>query len=241
MSCFYIQITNRCNMRCPHCCFACTSRGSDMSKDDFYAAIRLAKENDEPVTIGGGEPTLHPLFKDFILHAQWELAYLGWSFGSPAVAVITNGSNTEISLTLARLAETGTISATVSHDEYHDPVDERVYAAFQRKPANPHNPRPEDEHDHRGVNGYGGLIIPVGRAKQWGTHPTARCACPDIFITPKGKVYPCACRKTCLGHVSGEVILTDYQHEGMCENSDHYKDAVKKAAEKMKKILSESC
>lgn len=109
----YIQITNRCNMTCAHCCFACTSRGKDMSVEDFHAAIQLAKEQAQHVTIGG-EPTLHPRFKEFLMHAVWELAGVGYDMGMTAVHMVTNGSNTELALNIARLAQQGVICGSKS-------------------------------------------------------------------------------------------------------------------------------
>ena len=207
-------------MTCAHCCFACTSKGSDMSKEDFYAAVKLAVDYEQPITIGGGEPTLHPLFKEFILHATWELASVSESAGSPYVGVVTNGSNTDIAITLAKLAKTGVISATVSHDEYHDPVDPRVYRAFERPKKDFYDH--SRDNDNRSVNGGDHLIIPVGRAKSWGNNPYIKCVCDSLFITPKGNVFPCGCKKTKIGHVSSGVDLKYEHFEGHCEKDEHY-------------------
>ena len=105
----YIQITTRCNMTCRHCCFACTAKGTDMSRETFHKAIALASEHESGITIGGGEPTLHPLFQEFLMHAVWELAAQSNSNGMPAVFLVTNGTNESISCTLAQLAERGVI------------------------------------------------------------------------------------------------------------------------------------
>jgi len=59
----YIQVTNKCNMKCAHCCFSCTTKGQHMSLGDIRRAIFYA-ESYESLAIGGGEPTLCPdLFK----------------------------------------------------------------------------------------------------------------------------------------------------------------------------------
>ena len=61
----YIQITDHCNMTCAHCCYSCSPRKRNfMSKDVFVKALDLCDLDD--ISIGGGEPTLHPLFWDFI-------------------------------------------------------------------------------------------------------------------------------------------------------------------------------
>ena len=213
-------------MKCRHCCFACTSRGKDISREDFFRAVALAKEFEQHITIGGGEPTLHPLFREFVMHAVWELADVTDSSGFPAVGMVTNGSNTELALHIAKLAELGVISASVSHDEYHDPIDERVYRAFEKpKPQYGHVDHTK-ENDHRGVNGGGNYIIPVGRAKSWGNNPFIKCVCDSVFVFPNGKVYPCGCKKTCLGHVSGNVALKYEHFDGYCEKGEGYVEHV---------------
>ena len=78
----YIQITTRCNMECEHCCMSATAKGEDMSIGTFKNAL----EYDEYITIGGGEPTLHPKF--------WEMMGLALGFGE-YVWLATNGSITK--------------------------------------------------------------------------------------------------------------------------------------------------
>lgn len=209
-------------MKCRHCGFSCTSRGSDMSRKDFHSAIALAVEYEQTVTIGGGEPTLHPLFKEFMQHALWELASVTENYGCPAVSCITNGSNKDIALKMAKLAAMGILAARVSQDQYHDAsmVDPAVFKAFE--------PRKDSISDCRGINGDGGYIQPVGRAKKWGYHPLITCVCDSVFITPKGDVWPCACKAkgTQLGHVSKNPQVVYEHFEGYCAKSDGYKENV---------------
>jgi len=40
----YIQITDKCNMTCEHCGFACTKKGSFMSLDTFKATCCFHSE-----------------------------------------------------------------------------------------------------------------------------------------------------------------------------------------------------
>ncbi len=216
----YIQITSRCNMKCRHCAFSCTSKGKDMSKETFDKAIALASEYGQDVMIGGGEPTLHPQFKDFLLHAMWELGGVTEDMGCPAVSVVTNGSNTEISLRLAKLARVGVISADVSKDEYHDPIDERVYKAFTvSRNISGHR----DEHDYRDIRDVTDKVIPKGRAKNWGTNTYATCACPSLLVDPLGNVYPCGCKKTRLGNIhDGTFTAFADEFQGECEDSPAY-------------------
>lgn len=206
-----------------------------MTREHFHMAIALAANYDQMVTIGGGEPTLHPLFKEFMQHAEWELAHVTSEHGMPAVGVITNGTHTELSLQLAKLASLGVISARVSKDQYHDAsmVDPKVYAAFvPRKDTYGH----QREDDCRGINDGNGYIQPVGRAKSWGYHPLRTCVCDSVFITPKGYVFPCGCKKKALGHLDDpNNIPIVYEHfEGYCQSD------TEKYAEHVESVMKEN-
>jgi len=198
-----------------------------MSREHFHKAIALAAEYDQCVTIGGGEPTLHPHFKEFMQHAEWELAHVSDSNGCPAVCCITNGSNTKLALQLAKMASLGIISARVSRDQYHDAsmVDPKVFAAFVPRKDSISGYQRED--DCRGINDGNGFIQPVGRAKGWGHHPFRTCVCDSVFIHPKGDVWPCACKVKKLGHLDDASIPLVYEHfEGYCAKDERYKEAV---------------
>lgn len=214
-------------MTCNHCCFSCTSKGQDMTQETFNNAIVFMKQYDETLTIGGGEPTLHPLFKEFLFKTIWEFAGTSDELDMPAVNLVTNGSNTEIALTLAKLAKRGVIGCSVSNDQYHDPIDERVYKAFKVE-KNKYNSNPRDDFDCRGTNNGQGYIIPVGRAKGWGNHPFNKCACDAVFIKPNGDIYPCGCRKTKLANVNDKnipFISTDF-FQGYCNKSKECKELI---------------
>jgi MoaA/NifB/PqqE/SkfB family radical SAM enzyme len=203
-----------------------------MTIEDFHKSIALAKSHSAPLTIGGGEPTLHPLFKEFLFHAMWEMAGTSIELDMPAVHMVTNGSNTNIALTLADLAQRGVIGCHVSHDRYHDPIDPRVYKAFKvEKEYYSGNDswlaKPRNEFDCRGINGEQGYIIPAGRAKGWGNHPSNKCGCDSLFVHPTGKVYPCGCRKTSLGNISDLSDINPDYFEGNCEKSQAYKIMVR--------------
>ncbi len=188
-----------------------------MTKETFDKALALATEYGQDVMIGGGEPTLHPLFKDFLLNATWELSDVSIDLGSPAVSVVTNGSNTEIALRLAKLASVGVITADVSNDAYHAPIDERVYKAFtpSRTVAGGRK-----ENDYRDIRDVTGKVTRQGRAKNWGTKDF--CGCESLLIDPLGNVYPCGCKKTRLGNIhDSDFHLTSDHFQGECEKSLH--------------------
>lgn len=61
----YIQVTTRCNMFCEHCGFSCTAEGEDMSMEVFERTLQVFEGS--YITIGGGEPTLHPKIFEMVL------------------------------------------------------------------------------------------------------------------------------------------------------------------------------
>jgi len=80
----YIQVTNRCNMSCRHCIFDCKVKGQDMPLNIFQKAVEIASDFDSYITIGGGEPTLHP---DIL----WMLGYATMVSEYP-IFMVTNGT-----------------------------------------------------------------------------------------------------------------------------------------------------
>jgi MoaA/NifB/PqqE/SkfB family radical SAM enzyme len=216
MSCLYIQITNRCNMTCAHCCFNCHSTGNDMSKDNFHKAVAFAKSYGEQVCIGGGEPTLHPDFKEFLMHAVYEMVD-----SESVVDLTTNGSNTEIALTLASLAKKGIISCALSQDQYHDPIEKSVIEAFTDKRRINYG---DDPRDSRGNKSNDLSYIATGRGARL-SGGSRGCACESLFVAPSGMVYPCGCRQTKLGNIGKLKSLPSYYFQSYCERSREFKEA----------------
>lgn len=225
----YIQITNRCNMTCRHCCFACTAKGSDMTRDTFQKALDMAEDNESHICIGGGEPTLHPLFQEFLMQAVWQLAHIADSNGTPSVHMVTNGSNTEIACTLAKLAARGVISCNLSQDRYHDPIDERVVRLFTKeKKDNYYRPNTSrEEYDCRGINEQPHYIQKMGRARLWGNRSAEDGCCGGIFVNPKGVIYPCECRLHSIGTVTDpHSVISEHFCDGACVRSKRYKTEI---------------
>jgi hypothetical protein len=180
----YIQITTRCNMRCPHCCFSADAKGSDMSFSVFLKVLRIwggfLAENRKFVVLGGGEPTLHPEFWKFVGYAM--------AYGTPWVA--TNGSRTQDSLALCQLARKGVLHAVLSLDEHHDPIDPAVAAAFKQglRPFACGLKGFDDPEDRREVR-FGPRLTKGGRCLEG----EEGCACAGFQILPDGKVRACGC------------------------------------------------
>lgn len=64
-----INITNKCNLKCPHCYINSKPepKGKNMSFNDFQIALNACKNAGIlQIALGGGEPTLHPEFKKIL-------------------------------------------------------------------------------------------------------------------------------------------------------------------------------
>jgi hypothetical protein len=179
---------------------SCTERGIDMTEDVFQASLDLVEDEGpiEPkITLGGGEPTLHKHFEDWLWRAirrcyevscMWCIDEIG-----SGVYVVTNGSQTQIALNLAKMAKMGVIGAALSRDQWHDEIDEEVVKAFTIKR------RPQDRIDYHDKRSINNSMIPmnVGRAKVTGvggSHPSKDpCCCDTWTVDPRGGLRPCGC------------------------------------------------
>lgn len=62
-----IQITARCNLHCPHCYAESSFGGENIAWQDFILALdNFSRAGVFQVALGGGEPTLHPQFKEML-------------------------------------------------------------------------------------------------------------------------------------------------------------------------------
>lgn len=112
---YYLQITTRCNMSCIHCCFDCSNIGIDIDTNFAIKVLEYLKStNYYRITIGGGEPTLHPDF----------LYIVGYALKNEfQVGIITNGtSNNDIFRRLKYYKRNfgRNLSISVSNDLFHN-------------------------------------------------------------------------------------------------------------------------
>lgn len=172
----YLELTNACNMSCAHCCMNAVKHTGKaaryMTRAVIEKACAIAREYDEDITLGGGEPTLHP---DFV----FALGLAMLSAGEIGVLVVTNGSNED--LTLRMLDMNGDrFHCEVSIDSFHDIslVSQRVRTAATLKRAVRNN-------DHG--------IIAKGRGRSLSEE--IRCACDTVHVSVNGDVHACGCRR----------------------------------------------
>lgn len=207
----YIQLTTRCNMECAHCCFSATRQGEDMPMDTLKKALSLASSYGDFITLGGGEPTVHPKF--------WEMVgvVLGSADTEYPPLIVTNGKKTKTALQLAALAKRGVLQVDLSQDGYHDPIDNVVINAFKVD----RRFRGYDSGsttDLRGIRNVEERIISVGRAIKTNVGFEEGCACEDLTIAPDGTIYSCGCKTRSFGTVFEPQIpdwwCMDYAHSG---------------------------
>ena len=191
-------ITERCNHHCAHCAGAYTAEGRDMSWKVFKAAVDMDVES---VVLGGGEPTLHRQFGRFLLYAIAKAEYV-W--------MATNGSQTEMSIMLAKLARKGVLGVALSQDSHHDPIDAEVRQAFQKEPSL--HRYGETDNDQREIRCVDGKEIMQGRC-DWGEEDA--CVCSGLIVKPDGRIYMCGCPEAPqVGHVFKG--FTDYDSQYDC-------------------------
>ena len=191
-------------MHCDHCCMSATKQGDDMSIETFMAALENA---DECITIGGGEPTLHPKFWQFI----------GLALGSPNVSyidIITNGSVKHTALALAGMTKKDVLGCRLSTDYFHDydMVDDSVRDAFASLPNGTHDIT------------RGGQQEPIltGRWKENSDTGREGCTCSDFIVRPNGDVFACDCDGSPkFGNVFDGLNIPDDWEYGECYKNQH--------------------
>lgn len=206
----YYQITTRCNMSCEHCSFACEAKGEDMTPETMELCLVIVPCDETPM-IGGGEPTLHPLFWNFLFNV---LSYCNES--PPWLA--TNGKRTKDALRLCRLAKRGVIGCALSLDKWHDPIDPTVVAAFKKGLGHAdHSLHTTDFLDGREIRDVGedhSVLAPFRRPLDGGNEEV--CPVQSRFVTPGGDIKFCGCRNApVIGHVrDGHVPDVDEEASG---------------------------
>jgi len=214
----YVWVTERCNMTCDHCCNNATAKGKHMSIKTFRNFVKHFGD-DEHVSLGGGEPTLHPHF--------WEI--IGLSLGHFEYTwLATNGSKTDIALALARMAQKGVLGCALSQDQEHDQdlVDSRVVHAFTRDHRRSSSvydtTSSNDGREVRNVfeNDREQPLVAAGRAIDNFDESFLRkeCPCEELQLMINGDVHWCGCPDA---PVIGNVNEGSELHE-VWRNSDCY-------------------
>lgn len=200
----YICLTSRCNMKCRHCCVSAGPVGEDMTESTFEQCISFAEaiaaRTGRPITVvlGGGEPSVHPRFREFLESIE-DRAYNRRQIEQ--VRVITNGKRVSDALFLLEMAKRSSVlCAGLSLDEYHEPIDSAVICAWLAAAR-----------DHDNIESESGKIISNhGRARDNGLLAFDYCCCPGPSIEPDGTIYGCGCRTERLGTVFNPFLPDSY-------------------------------
>lgn len=245
----YLQITTKCNMACQHCCYSCRpGKGRHMDYNDVLDGLSMAAEHDGHLTIGGGEPTMHPRFFDILERAlnddDFEYVWLA-----------TNGSNLKAMKRLANILD-GNDCDSFEQDDYcicdKKDLDNGYYCCCEP----PSYIYQEDKlsvalsqdhfHERHKVNkwvveywtlavrnrrnGYEIRNVTLshdgvsaqGRAKRTSSGWTDHCVCSDHIIRPDGSIKLCGCTSSpIIGSIRNGI---DSKWKSKIDKSDRYQD-----------------
>ena len=192
-----------------------------MDERTFIRTLDLCADHGATPYIGGGEPTVHPKFWQFlglVLSRSHE-------YDAGMLGMHTNGKRTNDALALAALARRGVLGVTLSTDSYHEFIDPKVVEAFTKKTHNGswsarrdywHDIEKRDPHDLRGTtDGADRAVVAQGRGKRIAGARTDYCVCTDLQVDPDGVIWACGCERTQFGTV-WDPHLPDNAFEGAC-------------------------
>ncbi|MCS4487943.1 YydG family radical SAM peptide epimerase [Streptococcus sciuri] len=118
MKSIVINLTQRCNAKCSHCCFECLPNSNNyLTDDEIEKVVSYAESHDEVkvVSLTGGEALLR---KNKVLEIIQRLSSVG-----KEVTLISNGfwatSETTTERMLSELKLAGLNYLTISYDDYH--------------------------------------------------------------------------------------------------------------------------
>lgn len=209
----YVHATTVCQMSCAHCCvdYGAGKRGKHMDFDTFIGAVNYAADYGDYVTIGGGEISLHPKFRQMVMHIldSTRLSLHMVTNGGKAI----NGVSKNIRW-LIELIESGMyedrVDAELSLDQFHDPVEDgqvlAYFTRYRRSGAGYTYQKVRDVGDRK--------LVRVGRAKnlplndyEWQSDPPeAQCGCTTMQVYPDGRITACGC--------TDSPVIGNIQHHG---------------------------
>jgi molybdenum cofactor biosynthesis enzyme MoaA len=98
-----------------------------MTLDQIKRVLELTAKHGQHTMLGGGEFTLHPEFEKILAMI---VSICPPKDGQPLIGIITNGSMTDRALMLNDMGAKKLINASLSYDQFHDPIDPKVFNAF---------------------------------------------------------------------------------------------------------------
>ena len=186
-------------MSCAHCCMSCGAnyKGQNMSLEVFNKALELCEEYGSYITLGGGEPLLHPQFHRFLAlsvnSAQTTGNSIPWfatngSLTTKVKNLIYGKDSVDLHIfdVLSKYApielREDLYCMAISQDEFHDPIDPSVIELAKKYDV-----------ELRDVSGH---VRPAGHAALTGAYNSNdddKCVCSAWQIKPDGQIYLCGC------------------------------------------------
>lgn len=182
-----------------------------MSLAQIRRALELNAKHGEHMMLGGGEITLHPDFEKILAMV---VSICPPKNDNPTIGIITNGSMPDKALFINDMGEKGLINASLSYDQFHDPIDPKVFKAFKER---------QDRSWRIILNGNihnGGVstsLINSGRAKKLKDKYDLRddCCCSAISLYPSGIGRMCGCaNSTVITRNFMDDFQTEYRVDG---------------------------
>ena len=186
------------------------------------AALELVSGADPPITIGGGEPTIHPQFRQIMCRILEERGRDQWE---TAPQIITNGKKTDELFFLLGLGDA--VSLAVSRDEWHEPLPDAVVKMLDQRKVEKWGPKSWDHLLYQGrAQGllreyYGAWYVKEGVAKN---HQTD-CVCNSLMVKPNGDIRWCGCtRAPKVGTVWSGLQLDYSEYDGCYRDHKEQED-----------------
>lgn len=196
-----------------------------MSLSTFRKAMALCADTDALVTLGGGEPTIHPQFETILLESVAACSQHNKPY------IVTNGGIKKRAIMVAKLIQRKVINGQLSLDDYHDPIDDKVIEAFRKigqdeyysnsEPGirNTTNGREPLAHGRAMTEVLGMDEDDIAGIERDGNS----CMCEDYRITPNGDIVQCGCDDSpIVGNVDEGI---DAPGSGYCCHSSWFASA----------------
>lgn len=165
-------------MKCAHCCSDCSEVGEDMTAEVFERCMKICEDYNLITYLGGGEPTLHPLFDNFLVRMASSVA-LG---KTELCGCTTNGTDENRTAMMFALSKIDYgFSFNVSTDNYHRKKLSKQLLHLLR-----------EERSFKKGNISPHQVLARGRGKNIKGAKNG-CVCGEEYVAVNGDIKPCGC------------------------------------------------
>ena len=195
----YLQLTSNCNMACEHCCMSTSKyiKGVNMDLGIAKAVIDMAAEWGTYLSLGGGEPTLHPEFKEILRYGLAAYQHAG----DGALWMATNGKKRKMANWVLKKAyreqdidpDNPLFTVELSQDDFHEDIDLRTVEAFKQYGSSYGSPYSGGSRNSAIRTTSWEQVSDSGFARENGLGQTDKCACSAIQLKANREVRLCGC------------------------------------------------